>query len=138
RRGAGHAPLQRHRGGDAPPRSHPAHAPEAGRALEDRAERPRRVSMAGAFAGIDLGTTNTVVARGSVDGNGTSAQAEIVHMPQLVTPTEIEARPLSPSCLYAPLPGEIAADPWGDAPWATGELARRRGGEVPGRAVFSS
>ena len=29
-------------------------------------------------------------------------------------------------------------DPFGDAPWAVGELARRRGAEVPGRLVASS
>jgi molecular chaperone DnaK (HSP70) len=85
--------------------------------------------------GIDLGTTHTVVAWAPRDG---SAAPRIFPIPQLVTAGEIAARPLLPSFLYAPLPEEIAADPWGDAPWILGELARRRGGEVPGRLVASS
>jgi len=85
--------------------------------------------------GIDLGTTHTVVAWAPRDG---SAAPRIFPIPQLVTAGEIAARPLLSSFLYAPVPGEIAADPWGDAPWILGELARRRGGEVPGRLVASS
>jgi molecular chaperone DnaK (HSP70) len=85
--------------------------------------------------GIDLGTTHTVVAWAPLDG---SLPPGIFPIPQLVTTTEVAARPLLPSFLYAPLAGEIAADPWGDAPWIVGELARRRGGEVPGRLVASS
>jgi molecular chaperone DnaK (HSP70) len=85
--------------------------------------------------GIDLGTTHTVVAWADLQGH---APPQIFPIPQLVTPAEIEARPLLPSALYAPLPGEVSADPWGDAPWVVGELGRRRGGEVPGRLVASS
>jgi molecular chaperone DnaK (HSP70) len=85
--------------------------------------------------GIDLGTTHTVVAWAPLDG---SAPPRIFPIPQLVTTSETAARPLFPSFLYAPIQGEIAADPWGDAPWIVGELARRRGGEVPGRLVASS
>lgn len=85
--------------------------------------------------GIDLGTTHSVVAWAPREG---ASEARIFNVPQLVTPSEIEARPLFPSFLYAPLPGEIQADPWGDSPWALGEVARRRGGEVPGRLVASA
>src|SRR5262249_54272356 len=85
--------------------------------------------------GIDLGTTHTVVAYADVE-RGTAPR--IFPVPQLVTPPAIEARPLSPSCLYAPVRGEVTADPWGDAPWAAGELARRRGAAVPGRLVASA
>jgi molecular chaperone DnaK (HSP70) len=85
--------------------------------------------------GIDLGTTHTVVAWADPDRHD---PPQIFPIPQLVTPSEIEARPLLPSALYAPLPGEVSADPWGDAPWVVGELARRRGNEVPGRLVASS
>ncbi len=52
--------------------------------------------------------------------------------------TETEARPLLPSSLYAPIEGEQASDPFGDAPWVVGEHARRRGLEVPGRLVASA
>jgi hypothetical protein len=55
-----------------------------------------------------------------------------------VTPTEIEERTLFPSKLYAPIAGELPMDPFGDAPWAIGEIARRRGLEVPGRLVASA
>jgi molecular chaperone DnaK (HSP70) len=91
---------------------------------------PRRLVV-----GIDLGTTHTVVAWADRDRAG---PAEIFDIAQLVTPREIEARALFPSCLYAPVASESAVDPWGDAPWIAGELARRRGGEVPGRTVLSA
>ena len=63
---------------------------------------------------------------------------QIFPVPQLVTGTELLARPLLPSSLYAPVPGELAGDPFGDAPWIIGEHARRRGLEVPGRLVASA
>jgi molecular chaperone DnaK (HSP70) len=85
--------------------------------------------------GIDLGTTHTVVAFADLDGRAPPA---VFPIPQLVAPAEIEARPLFPSCLYAPVPGEVVADPWGEAPWVSGALAQRRGAEVPGRVVVSS
>ncbi len=85
--------------------------------------------------GIDLGTTHVVVAWGDLAG---SAPPAVLSIPQLVAPAEIAARPLFPSCLYAPVGGETVADPWGEAPWVSGELARRRGAEVPGRLVASS
>lgn len=93
--------------------------------------------MSGAkyVVGIDLGTTHTVVAYAHIDPRRTRTPPEpvIFDVPQLVTAREAEARPLLPSCLYAPLEGEIA----GDATWVTGEVARRRGAEVTGRFVAS-
>jgi molecular chaperone DnaK (HSP70) len=85
--------------------------------------------------GIDLGTTNTVVAWASLDG---SDAARVLDVPQLVGAREVEARPLFPSMLYAPPEGEHAEDPFGDAPWVLGEHARRRGSEIAGRLVASS
>jgi molecular chaperone DnaK (HSP70) len=85
--------------------------------------------------GIDLGTTHTVMAWADL---ARSEPPEVFPIPQLVSPTEIAARPLYPSCLYAPVPGERAADPWSEAPWLSGEHAKRRGGEVPGRLVASA
>jgi molecular chaperone DnaK (HSP70) len=83
--------------------------------------------------GIDLGTTNTAVAWSDEAGN-----VAVFDVPQLVTPAEIEARPLFPSKLYAPVAGEVKGDPFGDGPWVLGEAARRRGLEVPGRLVASA
>jgi molecular chaperone DnaK (HSP70) len=91
--------------------------------------------MSAAFAvGIDLGTTNTVVARGAAGG---ADEADVFAIPQLTGAHDVEALPLFPSMLYAPPPGESVEDPFGDAPWALGEVARRRGAEVPGRVVAS-
>jgi molecular chaperone DnaK (HSP70) len=96
--------------------------------------------------GIDLGTTNTVVGWAALVPAGSAASAvsarapaaDVFEVPQLVAATEVLARPLLASMLYAPIEGERLEDPFGDAPWALGELARRRGAEVPGRLVASS
>jgi molecular chaperone DnaK (HSP70) len=89
-----------------------------------------------AAVGIDLGTTHTVVAWAPLHER--TATAQVLPLPQLVSGNEIEARPLLPSMLYAPLEGERIEDPFHDAPWVLGEHARRRGAEVAGRLVASS
>ncbi len=91
--------------------------------------------MGARFAvGIDLGTTNTVVAFAPIAGGAVLT----FDVPQLVAAGEVEARPMFPSALYAPLPGERVEDAFGDAPWVLGAYARRRGGELAGRFVASS
>ena len=87
------------------------------------------------LVGIDLVTTHTVVA--FTDAREPAAP-RIFPIPELVTGSEVEAHELLPSFLYAPTQGEQVADPWRDAPWVIGELARRRGQEVPGRVVSSA
>ncbi|MBW2526775.1 MAG: Hsp70 family protein [Deltaproteobacteria bacterium] len=87
------------------------------------------------IVGIDLGTTHTVVAWTEPEPG---AEPQLFEVPQLVAPAEIAPQRLLPSTLYAPLEAEQTVDPWGDAPWIVGEHARRRGGEVPGRAVASA
>ena len=87
--------------------------------------------------GIDLGTTNCAVARAEESG------VEVLSIPQLVNPGEVRAEPLYPSSLYLPGPTEFApgalALPWDDAPaYLTGELAKKRGAENPGRLVHSA
>jgi molecular chaperone DnaK (HSP70) len=84
--------------------------------------------------GIDLGTTNTVVAW----ADDAEPAPRLFEVPGLVSASEVEASPLFPSLLYAPAPGETVVDPWADAPWALGTFARRRGREVPGRLVQSA
>ena len=87
------------------------------------------------IVGIDLGTTHTVVASAPLHtSRDAGITPEILAIPQLVTAREKEPRPLLPSCLYAPLPGEIHGDPT----WVGGDLARRRGAEVRGRFVASA
>jgi molecular chaperone DnaK (HSP70) len=88
-----------------------------------------------AAVGIDLGTTHTVVAWAPLDGG---AGARVFDVPQLVAPGAVESHPLLASMLFAALPGELPEDPFGDAPWILGEMARRRGAEVAGRLVASS
>ena len=93
--------------------------------------------MSRVTVGIDLGTTHTVVAW--APGADTPALAtRLFDIPSLASDNEVEATPLLPSLLYAPLDSERVVDPWGDAPWALGAYARRRGREVPGRVVQSA
>jgi molecular chaperone DnaK (HSP70) len=82
--------------------------------------------------GIDLGTTHSCLAFAP-----SLAEVLVLDVPQLV-PTGREARPLLPSALYAPAVGESLVEPWTAPPWITGELARARGLEVPGRSVQSA
>jgi len=116
----------------------PAHPERASSAQISGGSAGRAGSTAGPLrvVGIDLGTTHTVVAW--ADPRDPAPEARIFPVPQLVTRTEIESRPLFPSFLYAPFTAELGADPWGDAPFVLGELARRRGTEVPGRLVASA
>ncbi|MBX3185268.1 MAG: Hsp70 family protein [Polyangiaceae bacterium] len=89
------------------------------------------------LVGIDLGTTHTVVAYARLTGRAGPPPIELFRVPQLIGRGEVAARDLFPSFLYAPLPEEPFEDRWGDAPWVTGELARDRGAEVPGRQIAS-
>ena len=92
--------------------------------------------------GIDLGTTNTVLAY--VDHKSKSLVPQVLNIPQVVAPGETQALPALPSFLYLPLPGETANGllslPWDDAePTAViGTYARQRAAEAPSRVVFSS
>ncbi|CAJ7380466.1 hsp70 family protein [Burkholderia pseudomallei] len=106
------------------------------------------------IVGIDLGTSNTVVAYVEAGGDA----IRVFDVEQLVAPGEVGARPLLPSARYHPAPGEFAPGdlrlPWrdagesvdaraasdaGDAPPAViGTLARALGAQVPGRLVTSA
>ncbi|WP_151638814.1 Hsp70 family protein [Noviherbaspirillum aerium] len=95
--------------------------------------------------GIDLGTTNTVVAyaeHGSHD-------IRLFDIEQLSAPGEVRAALLLPSLRYHAAPGELAPGdlqlPWTGqdqasqgAPVIVGALARRLGAQVPGRLVASA
>jgi molecular chaperone DnaK (HSP70) len=94
--------------------------------------------------GIDLGTTNSGLAY--VDTGGPDpASARPVHLliPQVVAPGVVEERPLLPSFLYLPNPGELPAGslklPWDPTrDFAVGEFARQQGSVVPTRLVSSA
>ncbi|MBI3784097.1 MAG: Hsp70 family protein [Deltaproteobacteria bacterium] len=96
------------------------------------------------IVGIDLGTTNNVVAYCDTAGpDGTSTKVEVLPIPQLIAAGNIEARPLLPSFLYLPASGELAADalrlPWkASAAGVVGLFAQKRGAEVPSRLIASA
>lgn len=98
------------------------------------------------LVGIDLGTTNTVVAYALRDASIPSVH--IFDIEQLVNLGEVAARPTLPSLRYHPSADEInsrdlqlpwlAADPGGASAVIIGELAREMGAQVPGRLVASA
>ncbi|WP_207547602.1 Hsp70 family protein [Paraburkholderia ginsengiterrae] len=106
--------------------------------------------------GIDLGTSNTVLAyaeAGAAGGSpGGSQQIRVFEIEQLVSPGEVAARPLLPSVRYHAAPGELSPGdlqlPWSAAanttgtedaqPVVIGRLARLLGAQVPGRLVASA
>ena len=93
--------------------------------------------------GIDLGTTNSVLA--SVDAEAGSAPRGIAVFPvlQVTAPGDIAVRPLLPSFIYLAGEHDLPAGSL-DLPWAgrrdygVGEFARERGAEVPGRFIASA
>jgi hypothetical protein len=108
----------------------------------------RRCSLAAKYiVGIDLGTTNSALARCDATASGSAAEEEsrieIRGIPQLVNPNEVAERTLLPSFLYIPgefdFPKGSLALPWEPEPkLVIGELARKRGAESPNRLVASA
>ena len=93
--------------------------------------------------GIDLGTTNSAMARSRIGDAGDGNGIELVNVPQLVNPNEVADRTLLPSFLYIPLdldfPKGSLQLPWdADPKFVIGELARKRGTESPLRLVASA
>ena len=95
--------------------------------------------------GIDLGTTNSVVAY--IDTSDTPSEASpgihVFDVTQVVAPGEVRAEPTLPSFLYFPTESEIESSafnlPWEDRPSAiAGVVARDHGLLVPGRLVSSA
>lgn len=94
--------------------------------------------------GIDLGTTNTVVAYAELG----SSDIRLFDIEQLIAPGEVKAAPLLPSLRFHPAPGELPAGdlqlPWmpadatGQTSVVIGMLARKLGAQVPGRLVASA
>jgi len=90
--------------------------------------------------GIDLGTTNGVVAYAPLDDS--TAEVQLLEVPQLVASNTIESRKSLPSFLY--LASEHEAGGALDVPWeagrkfAVGEYARRQGADMPERTVAAA
>jgi hypothetical protein len=103
--------------------------------------------MAGAARfsiGIDLGTTNSALARADLTA-GDEAPIEVLGVPQLVAPGEARPLTLLPSFLYIvgefDFPAGSLRLPWTNVdrpPHIVGELARVRGAESPMRLVSSA
>jgi len=93
--------------------------------------------------GIDLGTTNSVLAYLDITGAEQDGQIQILDIPQLVNPGEVAAQAFLPSFLYIPSEVDFPQDslqlPWErNSPFVIGELARKRGAENPLRLVASA
>ncbi len=98
--------------------------------------------MTAKFAiGIDLGTTNSVLAYTPLEGE--AARVELLGVPQLVAPGTVETRTMLPSFLYIARPDEVAAGKY-DLPdasgrtFAVGEAARAQAAENPDRTVAAA
>jgi molecular chaperone DnaK (HSP70) len=101
------------------------------------------------LVGIDLGTTNTVLAYAIPETAPGSQQVETFAIEQLVASGEVAPAPLLPSSRYHPAAGELATgalqlpwpalqDPGGVQDAVVGRLARLLGAHTPGRLVASA
>lgn len=94
--------------------------------------------------GIDLGTTNSVVAYIDTEAApGADSGIRVFPIPQLVAHGEVRTLPALPSFLYFPtqdeLSGGTVSATWDeDPPMVTGVLAREQGALVPSRQVSSA
>ena len=94
--------------------------------------------------GIDLGTTNSVVAYTRAEAvPGEQPVIDILEIPQLVDAGVVEKREVLPSFLLAPGKHEVSeqnmALPWQqESALVVGEFARNRGAELPDRLIASS
>jgi hypothetical protein len=88
--------------------------------------------------GIDLGTTNSVLAYSAVDAE--SAEVQLLKIPQLVDLQTVESRDSLPSFLYVSTEAEATAGAFDfnestGRTFAVGEVARSRSAEFPDRTV---
>ncbi|HGS5163922.1 TPA: Hsp70 family protein [Vibrio harveyi] len=101
------------------------------------------------LVGIDLGTTNTVVAYCEITDNLEQSQVSLFDIDQLIGPGEVVRKPLLPSFRYHPAVGQISPSdltlPWENEPVSgdisnviVGEWARELGAKVEGRQVSSA
>ena len=87
--------------------------------------------------GIDLGTSNSVLAFSSLSGAGDS---EVLAIPQWDTPSTVTDSSMVPSFLYLPeeaIAAQIRGRGLGSSEWVVGRLAQRKASETPGRVAQS-
>ena len=93
--------------------------------------------------GIDLGTTNSVLAFTRFDPDVAPGAVELFPIPQIVSAANVEARSVLPSFLYLASEPETASGayelPWGgERAFAAGEFARGQAAAVPARTVAAA
>ena len=93
--------------------------------------------------GIDLGTTNSVLAYAPIQADSNSPEIKLLPIPQLVAAGTTEARSSLPSFAYLPTDAETENGSL-DLPWpretkiTTGELARSRSADAPNRTIVAA
>ncbi|MFZ7125349.1 MAG: Hsp70 family protein [Desulfobacterales bacterium] len=93
--------------------------------------------------GIDLGTTNSVVAYTETASNADPPDIRVFEIPQLVDAGAVEHRPVLPSFVLLPEAYDVTEGALG-LPWdasndkAVGVYARNRGAEIPHRLISSA
>lgn len=101
------------------------------------------------IVGIDLGTTNSVVAYTKIEGARPQLPADgaagihVLEIPQLVDAGVVDKRHLLPSFIMVPGEHEVAHEslalPWQEnVSMAVGEFAKQRGAELPHRLIASA
>ncbi len=94
--------------------------------------------------GIDLGTTNTILAYTEARiEKGQQPDIRVLEIPQIVSAATVEKRPILPSFVFMPGKHDVAEDalrlPWNpENSLAVGEFARERGAELPQRLISSA
>lgn len=101
------------------------------------------------LVGIDLGTTNSVLAFCEITDDLTQSQVEIFNIDQLTGPGEVVRKPLLPSFRFHPAANQFQSSditlPWQPKPVdgdidqvIIGEWARELGAQIEGRQVSSA
>jgi molecular chaperone DnaK (HSP70) len=88
--------------------------------------------------GIDLGTSNSVLAFSPLSAEGGS---EVLAIPQWDTPSTVTESATLPSFLYLPeeaIAAQIRSHGAGSGDWIVGTLAQRKASETPGRVAKSA
>lgn len=90
--------------------------------------------------GIDLGTTNSVIAYTAIDAENNSKPPAILPIPQLVAASTVESRDVLPSFLYlasdAEMSGGVFNLPWASGrDYAVGQFAQKQAADVPTRSI---
>ncbi len=93
--------------------------------------------------GIDLGTTHCVLSYVDLHQSEDDVVQEVMAIPQLIEPGEVEEKQQLPSFMYLPHEAEIPEGstvlPWTESPgFLVGEIARNLGAKTPIRLVASA